>query len=178
RRNKPKEPVQVPKNAPFFLPVVSGLKPTFLIEDSDNWKEKNEKSNILDVMQLKSEFYKILYKSNETENYGIVLDKLKEMSPSKIDVEIRCLSPENGGSELFMEYFLKALSESLKTKRNFELIHSYLALFLQIHYETVAKSEKMVGILQEIKRDRSWDSLREKINYCLCLGNYTRSAVI
>ncbi|GBO22389.1 hypothetical protein AVEN_132350-1 [Araneus ventricosus] len=91
------------------------------------------------------------------------------MSPSKIDVEIRCLSPENGGSELFMEYFLKALSESLKTKRNFELIHSYLALFLQIHYETVAKSEKMVGILQEIKHDRSWDSLREKINYCLCL---------
>ncbi|GBN25381.1 hypothetical protein AVEN_143893-1, partial [Araneus ventricosus] len=68
RRNKPKEPVQVPKNAPFFLPVVSGLKPTFLIEDSDNWKEKNEKSNILDVMQHKSEFYKILYKSNETEN--------------------------------------------------------------------------------------------------------------
>ncbi|GBM89930.1 hypothetical protein AVEN_88654-1 [Araneus ventricosus] len=77
-----------------------------------------------------------------------------------------------------MEYFLKALSESLKTKRNFELIHSYLALFLQIHCETVAKSEKLVGILQEIKRDRSWDSLREKINYCLCLGNYTRSAVI
>ncbi|GBN17347.1 hypothetical protein AVEN_141506-1 [Araneus ventricosus] len=113
-RNKPKEPIQVPKNAPFFLPVVSGLKPTF----SDNWKEKNEKSNILDVMQLKSEFYKILYKSTETENYGIVLDKLKEMSPSKIDVEIHCLSSENGGSEQFMEYFLKALSESLKTKRN------------------------------------------------------------
>ncbi|GBN94635.1 hypothetical protein AVEN_55407-1 [Araneus ventricosus] len=39
-RNKPKEPVRVPKNAPFFLPVVSGLKPMFLIEDSDNWKEK------------------------------------------------------------------------------------------------------------------------------------------
>ncbi|GBN91269.1 hypothetical protein AVEN_176098-1 [Araneus ventricosus] len=34
-RNKPKEPVQVPKNAPFFLSVVSGLK-TFLTEDSDN----------------------------------------------------------------------------------------------------------------------------------------------
>ncbi|GBM90831.1 hypothetical protein AVEN_3079-1 [Araneus ventricosus] len=68
RRNKPKEPVQVLKNAPFFLPVVSGLKPTFLREDSDNWKEKNEKSNILDVMQHKSEFSKILYKSNETEN--------------------------------------------------------------------------------------------------------------
>ncbi|GBM83310.1 hypothetical protein AVEN_261147-1 [Araneus ventricosus] len=39
-RNKPKEPVQVLKNAPFFLPVVSGLKPMFLIEDSGNWKEK------------------------------------------------------------------------------------------------------------------------------------------
>ncbi|GBO03609.1 WD repeat-containing protein 36, partial [Araneus ventricosus] len=67
-RNKPKVPVQVPKNAPFFLPVVSGLKPTFLIEDSDNWKEKSEKSNILDVIQHMSEFYKIIYKSDETEN--------------------------------------------------------------------------------------------------------------
>ncbi|KAF8772052.1 WD repeat-containing protein 36-like [Argiope bruennichi] len=178
RRNKPKEPVQVPKNAPFFLPVVSGLKPTFLVEESDNWKEKREKSNILDVMQHKSEFYKLLYKCNGTENYDMVMDKLKEMNPSKIDVEIRCLGPENGGSKLFMEYFLKTLSESLKTKRNFELIHSYLALFLQIHYETVSKSDKMVGILQEIKQDRSWENLREKINYCLCLGNYTRSAVI
>ncbi|GBN82214.1 hypothetical protein AVEN_45109-1 [Araneus ventricosus] len=67
------------------------------------------------------------YDKNKSD--GIVLDKVKEMSPSKIDVEIRCLSLENGGSEQFMEYFLKALSESLKTKRNFELIHSYWPCF-------------------------------------------------
>ncbi|GFW53089.1 WD repeat-containing protein 36 [Trichonephila clavipes] len=100
------------------------------------------------------------------------------MSPSKIDMEIRCLSPENGGSEQLMEYFLKVLLETLKTKKYFELIQSYLALFLQIHYETIGSSSKLVEILEEMKKDQSWESLQEKINYCLCVGNYIRSAVI
>lgn len=57
---------------------------------------------------------------------------LKSFSPSKIDVEIRCLSPENGGSIHLMQCFLKAMLNTLKTNRNFEVVHSYLALFLQV----------------------------------------------
>ncbi|GFS88390.1 WD repeat-containing protein 36 [Nephila pilipes] len=177
RRNKPKEPIQVPKNAPFFLPVISGLKPTFFIEKEGDWRKDSEKSKILEVMQHGSEFFQLLVKSNENGNFQIVMEKLKEMSPSKIDVEIRCLSPENGGSEQLMECFLKVLLETLKTKKYFELVYSYLALFLQIHYEAVGNS-KLMNILQEIEKDKSWESLQEKINYCLCLGKYIRSAVI
>lgn len=61
-----------------------------------------------------------------------VVENLKALSPSKIDVEIRCLGPESGGSLELMEYFLQAMHEALKTNRNFELVHSYLALFLQV----------------------------------------------
>ncbi|GFQ91859.1 WD repeat-containing protein 36 [Trichonephila clavata] len=178
QRNKPKEPVKAPKNAPFFLPVVSGIKPTFFIEEERDWKNDSKKSRVLEIMQHGSEFNQLLVKSNKSGNYLVVIEKLKEMSPSKIDVEIRCLSPENGGSEELMEYFLKVLLETLKTKKYYELIQSYLALFLQIHYETVGSSSKLVEILEEIKKDQSWESLQEKINYCLCLGNYIRSAVI
>lgn len=67
---------------------------------------------------------------------GPVLENLKALSPSKIDVEIRCLSPESGGSLELMEYFLKAMHETLKTNKNFELVHSYLALFLQVTFNS------------------------------------------
>lgn len=63
-----------------------------------------------------------------------VVEKLKTFSPSNIDVEIRCLSPENGGSIHLMECFLKAMLYNLKTNRNFEIVHSYLALFLQVKF--------------------------------------------
>lgn len=178
QRNKPKEPVRVPKNAPFFLPVISGLKPTFFIEEEKDWRKDSNKSRTLEVMQHGSAFYQLLFSSSKNGNYLAVMEKLKEMSPSKIDVEIRCLSPENGGSIELMEYFLNVLLEMLKTKKYFELIQSYLALFLQIHYETVGSSSKLIEILQEIDKDKSWESLQEKINYCLCLGKYVRSAVI
>ncbi|GIX90960.1 WD repeat-containing protein 36, partial [Caerostris extrusa] len=68
RRNKPKQPVQVPKNAPFFLPVVSGLKPTFLIEEDENEKKRSEKFSRLDAMQHNSDFSRMLKKCHETQN--------------------------------------------------------------------------------------------------------------
>ncbi|KAG8197503.1 hypothetical protein JTE90_007241 [Oedothorax gibbosus] len=177
-RNKPKEPVQVPKNAPFFLPVVTGLKPTFFVEKEEDWRKDSDQSKILQVMQHGSEFFKLLEKSNASKDYNSVMECLKALSPSKIDVEIRCLGPESGGSLELMEYFLQAMHETLKTNRNFELVHSYLALFLQIHYETVASSDRLKQILDEIHKRKSWEALQEKINFCLCIGNYARSAVI
>ncbi|GIY16538.1 WD repeat-containing protein 36 [Caerostris extrusa] len=100
------------------------------------------------------------------------------MSPSKIDVEIRCLSPKNGGSEFLMEYFLKALYETLTKKTDFELIHSYLALFLQIHFEIAVNYPAVMEVLEELSKDKSWDRIQEMINYYLCASNYIRGAVI
>lgn len=65
---------------------------------------------------------------------NLVLEKLKSLSPSKIDFEIRCLSPENGGSVHLMKAFLEAMTHAMKTKQNFEVLHAYLALFLMVMY--------------------------------------------
>ncbi|GIX81172.1 hypothetical protein CEXT_700791 [Caerostris extrusa] len=70
------------------------------------------------------------------------------MSPSKIDVEIRCLSPKNG------------------------------ALFLQIHFEIAVNYPAVMEVLEELSKDKSWDRIQEMINYCLCASNYIRGAVI
>lgn len=177
-RNKPKEPVKVPKNAPFFLPVVSGLKPTFLIEEAKDWKKEGDKSKVLQVMQHGSEFFQLLESCVDSEKYEAVVEKLKTFPPSKIDVEIRCLSPENGGSIHLMECFLKALVFNMKTNKNFEILHSYLALFLQVHKELIASEDSLIPFLEELNSMKSWERLQEKMNFCKCAGNYFRSAVL
>ncbi|XP_015915378.1 WD repeat-containing protein 36 [Parasteatoda tepidariorum] len=176
RRNKPKEPIQIPKNAPFFLPVVSGLNPTFLVDDKD--KKEKDNSKILRLMQHKSEFSTLLETADDLEKYKEVFNKLKTLSPSNIDVEIRCLSPENGGSIHLMESFLRMINAMIKTNFDFELTNSYSALFLQIHYEMVGKENSLREILKEISESsKVWESLQEKMNYILCIGNYAMSAV-
>ncbi|XP_035212297.1 WD repeat-containing protein 36-like isoform X2 [Stegodyphus dumicola] len=177
-RNKPKEPVSVPKRAPFFLPVVSGLKPTFFVEDNDNWREEMQKSKILHVMQHGSEFFALLEKSETLKIYEPAIENLKSLSPSKINIEIQCLSPENGGSIHLMECFMRAMIEAMKTNKNIELVHSYLALFFQIHHEIVAAEKSLTELAETLWNMKTWQVLQEKIQFCLCVGNYARSAVL
>ena len=61
-----------------------------------------------------------------------VLAQFKEMGPSKIDSEVRLLSAEEGGSNEVMSYFLEFIEAILKSNKDFELAHSYLALFLKV----------------------------------------------
>ena len=49
-----------------------------------------------------------------------------------MDVELRSLAPEGGGSIELMVQFLDCLSHRLRTNRDFELAQGYLALFLKV----------------------------------------------
>lgn len=60
------------------------------------------------------------------------MDRFKECGPSAIDVEIRSLSPDMGGSVEVMCHFLKFVKYVLNTKKNFELVNAYLGLFLKV----------------------------------------------
>ena len=61
-----------------------------------------------------------------------LMDMLKGMSPSSVDMELRTLSPDAGGSLQAMETFMKFLLSQLKSSRNFELVEAYLGLFLKV----------------------------------------------
>lgn len=61
-----------------------------------------------------------------------VMKVMKEMGPSAIDKEIRTLCAEEGGSDEVMTYFLEYVTTVLKSNKDFELAHSYLALFLKV----------------------------------------------
>lgn len=55
------------------------------------------------------------------------------MGPSAIDSEIRSLAPESGGDILLMKNFMEFLEAQLKTRKDFELVEAYLALFLKVN---------------------------------------------
>ena len=61
-----------------------------------------------------------------------VIEYMKTLGPSAIDVEIRSLGPEGGGSETVMGIFLTFIKVTLKTRKNFEIAQAYLGLFLKV----------------------------------------------
>lgn len=60
------------------------------------------------------------------------LEYMKSLGPSAVDVEIRSLSPDLGGSVDVLGCFLKFAQTVLETKTNFEIIQAYLGLFLKV----------------------------------------------
>lgn len=61
-----------------------------------------------------------------------LVQQLKEMGPSAIDLEVQSLAPEGGGSINLMLAFMDFLSHSFSTNRDYELLQAYLALFLKV----------------------------------------------
>ncbi|KAH8035607.1 hypothetical protein HPB51_007842 [Rhipicephalus microplus] len=178
KRNKPKEPPSAPKAAPFFLPTTTGLDPQFVkLDDKENMAPS--KITSFEHFQL-SAFAKLLNSCAETNNYGPVFERLKELGPSSVDFEIRGLSPEAGGSSEALLNFLKAMGSGLKTRRDFELVQSYLGLFLKVHADVMASEdafrEELVSIADT--QHNSWKELEVAFSQSLCIVNYLRSAIL
>ncbi len=60
------------------------------------------------------------------------MELLKYLSPASIDAEFRCMAPESGGSVEWVEQLMKFLLDRLSTNKDFELVQSYIGLFLKV----------------------------------------------
>lgn len=176
-RNKPKEPPKVPKAAPFFLPTIAGLQPKFDIQDNKEEGDKKQSRSDLSRFNSLSELGRKLEESNE----GLTaLDYLKELGPSAVDSEIRCLGPDAGGSVTVMCQFLDMISYVLDTKKDFEISNAYLGLFLKIHGDTISSHPELVEALIEVKQKLSetWGSIQDLFTLNLTLLTHLRTAKI
>lgn len=102
---------------------------------------------------------------------------MKKMGPSAIDMEVRSLSEDMGGSVELMEKFMQYLLYLMTTRKNFELANSYLALFLKVHANTISLEDDLVSILEKIKEVQTlvWSNLHVSFNKNLCLVSYLKS---
>merc|ERR1719204_186198 len=140
-KNKPKAPPKKPKAAPFFLPTVPGLEQQFLVEGEEKGEEKQDR--FLNNHTSFTEFGKALGKAVSKEDFSALYKTFLEKGPSAIDIEIRSLAPEGGGSISLMAHFLDLLMHVLNTKTHFEAVNAHIGLFIKIHDETIIGSAEL-----------------------------------
>jgi len=177
-KNKPKAPPKKPKAAPFFLPTIPGLETKF---DLSNLPKDDDSSRTLNLgFTSFTEFGSALGQASSDEDYLAMVASLMEKGPSAIDLEIRSLGPEGGGTVGALSQFLEMLKVGLKSNASFEAVESYLGLFLKIHGDTIASEEELMTMLQEIQtvQEQKWTSLQGEIDSCLCLVTFFKSSFL
>ena len=182
-RNKPKQPPKKPKAAPFFLPTISGLESTFDTSKigSEDKENGNEKSRFLSskTFGMDSLLNSIL-KAHHPNQATVVIETLKKLSPAETDVEFRLLGPDGGGSKEILCSFIEVLIELTKSGREYELIQSYISLFLKLHGDTISTNDKLKEVARELLQaiNKSWFHCQDLLNQSICLINYFKSATV
>lgn len=191
KRNKPLEPVEKPKQAPFFLPTISGLTPQFNLDAAAAGAEESTAASRNEArkfqLQFLSEFVRLLDKCDSGDSiaslqqHRVTFTELKSYGPSKIDAELRTLGPDcTGGTRRYLHLFLDTIDAALTSGRDFELVQSYLGLFANIHLDEIAKDAVLLGKCAHIavRSDSCWNRLEGQFDRSLCLINYLRNALL
>merc|ERR1711884_778037 len=95
-----------------------------------------------------TEFGKALNQASTKEDLQSVLNLLLEKGPSALDIEIRSLGPEGGGTLDSLSQFLSMLQVGFRHNTNFEALQSYLSLFLKIHAPVISQEGKFKASLE------------------------------
>ena len=101
--------------------------------------------------------------------FGDVLEHLHALSPSALDLELRSLSADDGGTELrLMLTFLRA---QLEGRRDLELMQATLSVLLKIHAETLAAQPALLAPLRALHaaQQAGWGELQTLLHTDLCL---------
>lgn len=210
-RNKPIEPPKKPEAAPFFLPTVSGANagrdPVFDIQtqeeeeriakdaaaawggDSDDDGPVAEQTRIhrskdTTLATLPGKDLSVLLQTYHTQKtWKPVLEFLKSISPSKLDMQLRSLDLEapmptnelsvdlkEDGLNL-METFLTFLADAISSDTDFEFLQALLRAFILIHGDTLAQNEHMKGVAKTVQEEthRAWVRIRKNLAHTQCL---------
>lgn len=184
QRNKPKEPVNAPKQAPFFLPTVSNLRGFVFVnpDEGDESKKKGKGSSHINQAQqflYESPLTQLLdhQKTNPTASTDVI-SLFKDLGMAKIEYELRCLSPEQGGSLERMLVFVDMLHQAFDNKQNYDLISSYLALFIQLHGGSLLwRHDELIEKTRRIqaKQKETWTHIQRQLNTSIALVKYIKS---
>ena len=89
----------------------------------------------------------------------------KLLSPAAVDLEIRSLVTIED-----LQVFLNALSQRLKSRRDFEAVQTYLNLFLRVHGEILIQNAELRSDLEALLLLQKQESSRLLDSISSCLG--------
>lgn len=166
QRNKPKEPPKAPEKAPFFLPSLGdSTKPSSQPTTTGQSSMTNgdamditpsERTRISKSSATRNEFSSLLHTSSESGDYEPFITHFSTLAPSAADIEIRSLKPEE------MPQFVDALTFRLRQKKDFDLVQTWMAVFLRVWGDVVVaahQGEESVG-----EEGEEQQRLREALN--------------
>lgn len=184
QRNKPKEPINIPKQAPFFLPTVSNLRGFVFVNSDDENDPKKKAKNQSHINQIEQFLYQspltnlLDQKKNHLSLSNDIINLLKDLGMAKIEYELRCLAPDQGGSLERMLTFIHIINQAFDNKQNYDLISSYLALFIQLHGTNLLwKNEELIEKIRQIqlKQKETWMNIQQQLNTSIALVKYIKS---
>jgi U3 small nucleolar RNA-associated protein 21 len=144
QRNRPIQPPERPKAAPFFLgsSLINSTKGDDQIEDD----------KVDDVERTRISRLAMTTPTGSTSQLTVLLDEFEAdprhdpsalsghltlLAPSATDLEIRSLTLHE------MPSFVRALTEQLRSKTAFELVNTWMSVFLRLHGDFVGEVEEL-----------------------------------
>ncbi|PWW72359.1 Utp21-domain-containing protein [Tuber magnatum] len=187
QRNKPREAPKAPEKAPFFLPPLGAKSDSFApaskeivggtsgAQSTDFQSLEAERSRVLRMSRDSGEstFTKLLREAADHNDgdYTIFLTHLKTLSPSTADLEIRSLQVNELAS------FVRAMTQQLRSRRDYELVQTWVNVFLKCHSEAVMGEEEVRDELRKwmVEQKREAGRLAELVGYCSGVAGFLRS---
>ncbi|KAF6763843.1 Utp21 specific WD40 associated putative domain-containing protein [Ephemerocybe angulata] len=150
QRNKPKEAPKAPEHAPFFLPTLPGVETRFAIDTEKKEREaaaaRASSRRLQKKGDVESVFYEKMAAAAPDSDYEDLFTYAKAMSPAALDLEIRSLMSLES-----LALFMHALTQRLRSRRDFEAVEAFLKVFLQMHSEVLIANEELREAMEEME---------------------------
>lgn len=179
QRSKPKEAPKKPEKAPFFLQLAGEAvgddasgREGLTFETPEQIRARQEKEAEAEAAQdeltkfrptgrlgFQSTFTKTLMdagKSDKEGRYEEFLSYLINLSPSAVDLEIRSLNSFEPYDELI--WFIEALTEGLKSNKNYELYEAFMNLLFKAHGDVIHANNKNEAIRTALEE---WEAVHQ-----------------
>lgn len=180
QRNKPIQPPEKPKAAPFFLgsTLTNGQASTQAIaeETTIDESERSRISRLALTSQSngQSQLTTLLSDFDTTINHNPmpICDYMTSLPPSAADLEIRSLSVEE------MPIFIHALTEQLHLRKSFELVNTWMSVFLKLHGDIISEVDEVNDAVLSWRRAMEAEEKRlaQLVGYTRGVVEFLRSA--
>ena len=150
-RNKPIQPPQKPKAAPFFLgsSLTNGThtntQQLVATNDSSLESERSRISKLASLTNSQSSASSLLTAFTQSHDPTSLTAYLMSLSPSATDLEIRSLTLSE------MPTFVQALTAQLRLRKDFELVNTWMSVFLRVHGDFISEVEDIRDVVMEWK---------------------------